>query len=53
MFVKFFSGLIGRDCVKLLGELLFKEFIENWWIVFLLYIVCVIILEILLFNSVC
>lgn len=53
MFVKFFSGLIGRDCVKLLGKLLFEEFIENWWIVFLLYIVCVIILEILLFNSVC
>lgn len=47
MFAKF------RDCVKLPGELSLEEPIENRWTAFSLHIVCAIILEILLFNSVC
>lgn len=53
MFAKFLSGLIGRDCVKLPGELSLEEPIENRWTAFSLHTVRAIILEILLFNSVC
>lgn len=50
MFIKFFSGLLGIFCVKLLGELLFEVCIVVLvdCMLFILYVLCVILLE--LFN---